>query len=95
MKRAWPAGDRVPGGGEDAEERVSLCIDLDAAMGRHGFADEPVVLAQRLRIPFRAVLRERASRPLDVGEEEGERAARQARLHANNFTPVVFEVRHG
>jgi hypothetical protein len=39
------------------------------------------------------VLSERACRPLDVGEEEGERAGRQARFHTQNLTPVVFEVR--
>ena len=55
------AGDRIPGGGEHAEERVTLCIDLDAAMGCHCSADEAVVLTQRLRIVLRAAFRERAS----------------------------------
>jgi len=61
-------------GRKSEEERVSLSIDLDAALAGARFSDQAPVLGESLRIALRAELVQQLGRALDVGEEEGDRA---------------------
>jgi hypothetical protein len=78
--------------GEDAEEGVALRVDLDAAVRRDCCADQPVVLLERLGVGLGAELRQGAGRPLDIGEEEGERARRQPFSHRPNVRRQLARV---
>ena len=71
------------GGGERArrrwkrdEERVALGVDLDAILRLVGLAHDPAVLVERSGVPLSAELVQQPRRALDVGEEEGDGAAR-------------------
>jgi hypothetical protein len=66
---------------EHDEEGVSLGVDLDTVVARAGVADRLSVRAERLGVPLRAELAKQPCRPLDVREEEGDRAAGEIRPH--------------
>jgi hypothetical protein len=74
--------DGVPRTSERAEERVTLRVDLDAAVRLDGLAHEAAVFRERVRVSLAQVL-EQARRPLDVGEEQRDRAAEK--LAAEEF----------
>ena len=63
--------------GKAKEERVSLRVHLDAAVGSKRLADHPAVLGERLRVRLRAELVQQFRRALDVGEQEGDGAGRK------------------
>ncbi len=58
------------------EEGITLGVDLDAVVSPEGLADRTPVLVQETRVGG-AVLLKQARRPLDVGEEERDRAGWQ------------------
>jgi len=63
---------------EGEEERVTLRVDLRAAVSRTRLAHEAAVLGQERGIALGAELLQKAGRALDVAEEERDRAARQS-----------------
>ena len=67
--------NRIARAREDEEERVSLSVHLDAVGRCEGFAHDPSVRAQELRVCLAEPLEE-LRRVLDVGEDEGDRSAR-------------------
>ena len=60
---------------EGDEERVSLRVDLVAAVSSEGRPQQTLMLAEHLSVAVPQLLDE-PRRPLDVREEEGHRAAR-------------------
>jgi hypothetical protein len=82
------AGRRRQGvgrGRERDEERVALGVDLVAAVGRDRVPDDPPMFGQSGRIGIGAELLDEAGRPLDVGEQERDRPARQYSRHGPYF----------
>ena len=71
---------RVACAGEGDEEGVALGIDLVAAVRFEGRPQQALMLREHLSIPLPQLLDE-SRRPLDVGEEEGDRAARKVGHH--------------
>jgi hypothetical protein len=61
--------ERVGRSGEGDEERVSLCVDLHAAVPLERVAERPPVPGQRLCVGV-AELVQQPRRPFDVGEEK-------------------------
>ena len=55
-------------------EGVALQLDLDPAVAGEDLAQEAAVLGERLHVALAAELLQEASRPLDVGEEQGDGA---------------------
>ena len=78
--------ERVPRAGKSDEERVSLCIDLVAAVGAEGGSKEALVIGQHNAISIAKLLDE-SGRPLDVGEEKRHRASRYLCHAARSVTP--------
>ena len=77
-----PGGrDCAGGGGERNEERVALCVHLDAAVGGERIPEQPTMLGERVRVPVRAERVQQTGRALDVREEEGDRAVRELWAH--------------
>ena len=73
-----PGGrDGAGSGGERNEERVALCVYLDAAVRGERIAEQQTMLGERVRIPLRAESVQQTGRALDVREEEGDRAGRE------------------
>ena len=68
---------------ERAEERVALCVDLDAAVCGDGIAYQAPVLRECVRIRLPEAL-EQPRRALDVGEEQRDRAAEQIRHRSHH-----------
>jgi hypothetical protein len=71
------ACERLARGGEGGVEAVALGADLDAFARADLLAKSVPVLRQRLAVPCRAELLEERGRPLDVGEQQGDRASRK------------------
>ena len=69
-------GERPGARREGEEEGVALRVDLDPALGGARLADHAAVLGERLRVRLGAELVQQLRRALDVGEEEGDGAAR-------------------
>ena len=65
------------GRGKRDEERVALGVDLDTAVRRRRLAHDPPVLGERVGVARRPERVEQACRPLDVGEEQRDRALRK------------------
>ena len=63
-------------GGERDEERVALCVDLDAARDCERLAEHKAVLGERLSVGIRPERLEQPRRPFDVREQQGDRARR-------------------
>ena len=72
-------GQRVGGPGEGDEERVALCVDLDAAVTLERLAQHAAVLFQQPGVGL-PVLAQQPGRAFDVREQEGDGAGRE--LHA-------------
>jgi hypothetical protein len=62
---------------EDGEEGVAFGPELDPLMCREGAAEDPAMLSQELIEALVPELLEQARRALDVGEEDGDNAARE------------------
>ena len=71
--------DRSWSGWKREEERVSLRVDFDPAVGGAGVANYPAMLGQRLRICLSAELVQQFCRPLHIGEDEGDRPVGRSR----------------
>jgi hypothetical protein len=69
-------GDGIPGPRKRVEERVALSVDLGPALGSEVLPEEQPVIANDVSVLVTKLL-EQTSRPLDIGEEEGDRAARK------------------
>src|SRR2546423_13074309 len=69
-------GEGVLRARERDEEGVSLRVDLDAAVTLEGLPQHAAVLGEDVRVSI-AQLLQQAWRALDVGEEEGDGAARE------------------
>src|SRR5262245_9520888 len=67
--------------GEGKEERVTLGVDLDAALRDRGIADRSAVLREGIGVRIGAQLVEQLRRTLDVGEEKRDRARREIAAH--------------
>jgi hypothetical protein len=59
---------------EGNEEAIALRADLHAALRGKRSSQEPAVLGQNGRVPFRTKLLQQRCRLLDIGEEQGNRA---------------------
>ena len=70
-------GDRTGGRRERHEEGVALRIDLYAAMSRERRPQGTAMIGERLGVGGRTELAQKASRALDVGEQERHRPRRQ------------------
>jgi hypothetical protein len=81
LRHRLGGSDRTRRRREGEEERVPLCVYLDAAPSRTGFADETAVLDQRLVVGLRSQLVQQPRRALDVGEEECDGAGRELGAH--------------
>ena len=66
--------DRRPGGRKRVEEGVALLVDLVA--GRERLAHDPAMLGQGVAVSLLAELAQETRRPLDIGEDERDRARR-------------------
>ena len=82
--KACAAADRTRSGREGEEEGVALGVDLDPALDCARCPDQPPVLGQRFRVGLGAELVQEPRRALDVGEEEGDGAGREA-AHATRI----------
>ena len=71
--------ERPRRGREGEEEGVALRVHLDAALRRAGRAHDPPVLGERLVVRLVPELVQQPGRALDVGEEERDRARKEAR----------------
>jgi hypothetical protein len=65
---------RIP---KHREERVPLPVDVEAAVVGEGLLEERLVPAEQLGVPLVAERLQQLRRPLDVADEEGERAREQ------------------
>jgi hypothetical protein len=70
-------GQRLDGISEGIQEGVSLRIDLDTAVGGEGDPQETAVLGKRQHVPILSKLLDQPRRALDVGEQQGDGAARK------------------
>src|SRR6266487_2073445 len=80
----------VKGSGRSRErnqERVALRVHLDAAASPGRLTQNAAVLRERIRIVLRAELLQEPRRPLDVGEEKGDRARREVCSHCAIIRP--------
>ena len=68
-------------GGKCEEERVSLCVHLDAIARSAGISDDLPVLGESFRVPFRSQFVQQLRRSLDIREEEGDGAGRKVLSH--------------
>ena len=85
-------GDCIAGAGEGEEERVTLGVDLDAAVQlEERRANDAAMLGEQLRVAIAESLQE-CGRAFDVREDEGDRAGGQRRHARIVATKVV--VRH-
>ena len=69
--------DRGRRGGEHDEERVTLGADLGPAVGGPRGAQEVAMHGEHVAIAFGPELLDEPGRAFDVGEQEGQGAARQ------------------
>jgi len=73
LPRLLGGGGRLVSASECKEAGIALRVDLDAAVAAKRSAECPPVFGKRLAIAL-AVLLQQPRRPLDVGEEKGDRA---------------------
>ncbi|HET7856809.1 MAG TPA: hypothetical protein VFL41_10170 [Gaiellaceae bacterium] len=60
------------------EDRIALGVHFDTSVGRGRLTHELPVRGERGRVPLGAELTKERRRPLDVGEEQGDRAGWEA-----------------
>ncbi len=77
--RRCRGGDRVQTPHEDKEKRVSLGIDFAPPGGSECFAHDVLVLREDVGVDVASHASQQTGRPLDVGEEEGDRTGGQIR----------------
>jgi hypothetical protein len=76
--RRYCGGDRVPGARERDEEGIALRVDLVAAELLNCLAEQTRMRRQNIVVPV-AELLQQPRRPLDISEEERDRAGRTLR----------------
>jgi len=64
------------------EERVTLCVDLDATVANEGVSQYPPVVGECLRVCLGPELVQQLRRALDVGEHEGDGPDRKILPHS-------------
>ena len=64
------------------EERISLIVDLDPALGHARTTHDPPVLGKDVRIRLHTQLVQERRRPFNVAEEQGDRAGREIPSHS-------------
>ena len=74
LRRSGQRLDRI---GKGIQERVPLCVHLDAAVSGKGGAQKPAVLRERVDVPGLAQLLDQPGRPLDVREQQRDVPARK------------------
>ena len=67
---------------EGEEERVSLRVYLDSALGGARLTHDAAVCGERIRVDLSAQLVQELRRALDVRKEEGDGACREVVAHA-------------
>jgi len=72
---------------ERDEERVALRIDLDAGVRRERGSQQPPMLRQDLGVRLVAERAQELRRPLDIGEQERDRAVRQLARRRGSALP--------
>ena len=73
-------GGRVRSARERHEERVALCVDLDATVGRAGRAHDPTMIVECGAVPVAELVQQRR-RALDVREEKCHHSSRELAGH--------------
>ena len=66
--------ERLARAGKGGEEAVALGAELDAVAGGHLLPQDVAVVGQRVAVPLGAELLQKDGRPLDVGEQQRDRA---------------------
>ena len=74
---------------EGKEERVTLRVHLDAALGGARLPDQPAVLGESLRVAFAPSSCSSLRRALDVGEEERDGAGGKIAPHRRHHAPKL------
>ncbi len=87
-------GGRVRSPRESHEERVTLCIDLDAVVGRTGRAHDPTMIVECGAVPVAELVQQRR-RALDVREEKGHHSTRELAGHVAMISPGSGHVQCG
>ena len=84
LLRLAGGAERAGSGREGDKERVTLRVDLDAAVPLERVPQDAAMPGQHSRVVIRAELVQEARRPLDVREEKGDGAGRQVEHGTNN-----------
>src|SRR4029079_19057670 len=79
-ERAWSSRERK-------EESVALRINLDSPLGGTRLADQMTVLGERVCVHLGSERMSQERRALDIGEEEGDGAARNIHTHGLDHPP--------
>jgi hypothetical protein len=87
-------GGRVRSAAERHEERVTLCIDLYAVVGRTGRAHDPTMIVECGALPV-AELVEQRRRALDIREEKRYHSTRKLAGHMAMISPGAVQVQCG
>jgi hypothetical protein len=81
LMRLLRSGERIMRRRKRDEERISLRVNLHAAVPLERISQSPAMLNKRLRIPIRAQLVEEAGRTFDVRKQESDSAGREIIAH--------------
>ena len=81
LMRLFRSGERAMRRRERDEERISLRVNLDAAVSPERISQSPAVLSERLAVPFGAELVQESGRAFDVCEQERDSAGREVVSH--------------
>lgn len=82
LRQRGCSGEGAACSGKREKEGVSLRIDLDAAISTARLPDRRSVVGQCIRVGICAELTKQRRRAFDVGEHEGDSAARKLGTHA-------------
>ena len=80
--RCRRSSDPRPGIGEHEQERITLRVYLDTALGGEELAKHSTMLCKRLCVCLRSEFVQQPRRPLDVSEQEGDGRAWEPAPHA-------------
>src|SRR5205809_5939258 len=78
--------------GEGIQERIPLCVDLDAAVSGEGGAQQPAMLRERIDVGGFAELLEEPRRPLDIGQQHRDDSERTWIRHTATVDPPAEDV---
>jgi hypothetical protein len=80
--------DSGRGACESDEERIALCVYFNAAVARERFSKHAPMLGQHIRVLVPDLL-QKPRRPLNVGEEQGDRSRRERPRQAISLFPTI------